>query len=219
MRIGKWVLAFSSLIAGAALIFYPIVQSQKIDAKQSELLNTLAAQRKESNSALDAIFQNGPPVDSSVTAETATSSAIAQLTIPGIEANMPVVNGASLEDMKYAAGRMKGTAPIGSVGNAAVAAHRSFTEGQFFNRLDEVKDGDQVIVQTADETYIYIVEQTTRVLPNDVSVLEPSGESSELTLITCDPMINPTHRLIVKAKLAEKPTSDALSDDANGGTQ
>ncbi|MGM0882619.1 MAG: sortase [Bacillota bacterium] len=37
--------------------------------------------------------------------------------------------------------------------------------------------------------------------PTDVSVLNYNNKDKLLTLITCDPIINPAHRLIIHAKM------------------
>ncbi|MNN67995.1 Sortase family protein [compost metagenome] len=104
--------------------------------------------------------------------------------------------------MKHAAAHMKETAPLGEVGNAAIAAHRSRTTGRLFNRLNEVKIGDTISIKTSTEEYQYEVYDISIVEPTDVSVLNGDNTSKILTLITCDPLVNPTHRLIIHAKMS-----------------
>ncbi|MNC63655.1 Sortase family protein [compost metagenome] len=104
--------------------------------------------------------------------------------------------------MKHAAAHMKETAALGEVGNAAIAAHRSRTTGRLFNRLGEVEIGDIISIQTSTEKYQYVVYDISIVEPTDVSVLNGNKTDSILTLITCDPLVNPTHRLIIHAKLS-----------------
>lgn len=121
--------------------------------------------------------------------------------IDRIDLKLPVLEGATKTNMKHAAAHMKETAPLGAVGNAAIAAHRSRTAGRLFNRLDEVKIGDTVSINTSTEEYQYEVYDISIVEPTDVSVLNGNDTGRILTLITCDPLINPTHRLIIHAKL------------------
>lgn len=121
--------------------------------------------------------------------------------IDRIDLKLPVLEGATKTNMKHAAAHMKETAPLGAVGNAAIAAHRSRTAGRLFNRLDEVKIGDTVSIKTSTEEYQYEVYDISIVEPTDVSVLNGNDTDRILTLITCDPLINPTHRLIIHAKL------------------
>lgn len=127
----------------------------------------------------------------------------ALIEIDKIHLKLPVLEGATKANMKHAAAHMTETASIGDVGNAAIAAHRARTEGRLFNRLNEVAIGDVITVKTSKEEYNYKVYDITVVEPTDVSVLDGNGKDRMLTLITCDPLVNPTHRLIVHAKLLE----------------
>ncbi|WP_236335896.1 class D sortase [Paenibacillus auburnensis] len=122
--------------------------------------------------------------------------------IDRIDLKLPVLEGATKSNMKHAAAHMKETAPLGEVGNAAIAAHRSRTTGRLFNRLNEVKIGDTISIKTSTEEYQYKVYDISVVEPTDVSVLNGDNMNKILTLITCDPLVNPTHRLIIHAKLS-----------------
>ncbi|NQX48853.1 class D sortase [Paenibacillus tritici] len=121
--------------------------------------------------------------------------------IDKIDLKLPVLEGATKNNMKHAAAHMKETAPIGAVGNAAIAAHRSRTAGRLFNRLNEVGEGDTITIITSGHEYKYVVYGVSIVEPTDVSVLKGKDDDKILTLITCDPLVDPTHRLIIHAKL------------------
>lgn len=115
---------------------------------------------------------------------------------------LPVLEGATKTNMRYAAAHMKETTDLGEEGNAAIAAHRSHTKGRLFNRLNEVEVGDEILIEVKEGSYVYTVDKISVVKPTDVSVLDVEDpEERVLTLITCDPLINPTHRLIVRAKM------------------
>ena len=90
---------------------------------------------------------------------------------------------------------------FGEIGNAAIAAHRSRTFGRFFNRLDEVKIGDEIVIKDKNTTYTYTVFDKKIVRRCYVSVLDGNGKDKILTLITCDPVDVATHRLIIHAKV------------------
>ncbi|MHA6483239.1 class D sortase [Paenibacillus sp. strain BS8-2] len=141
---------------------------------------------------------------SAVSASTTTKAEpIATIRIPSIKLKLPVLEGATQKNMKSAAAHLKETAPIGEIGNAAIAAHRMRAKGKLFNRLNEVKVGDQVIVETRKGTFTYIVYELSIVEPTDVSVLNYNDRDKRLTLITCDPVVDPTHRLIVHAEMQQ----------------
>jgi sortase A len=121
------------------------------------------------------------------------------INIPRIGLRAPVAEGAGLDILRFAIGHMESTADLGEIGNAVVAGHRSHSFGVYFNRLDEMQINDEIIVETANGKITYVVYEILIVEPNDVSVLKGSSSHRVLTLVTCDPVYNPTHRLIVHA--------------------
>lgn len=126
---------------------------------------------------------------------------LGRLEIPKISAEMPIIQGASDENLKSAAALLDGTSSIGTIGNAAIAAHRSYTYGRFFNRLNEVEVGDHIIVNTPEAEYTYQAYEIKIVEPTDLSVLNRNSTHRVITLITCDPIYVATHRLIVHGVL------------------
>lgn len=132
------------------------------------------------------------------------SKAIAVIKIAKIKLNLPVLEGATKTNMKYAAAHLKETDALGVRGNAAIAAHRAKTKGRLFNRLNEIEIGDEIVVEVGKQIYVYETDKVSIVKPTDVSVLKRGADDEAiLTLITCEPLVNPTHRLIVRAKLKE----------------
>ena len=139
------------------------------------------------------------------------ANALGILNIEKIDLQIPIIKGASLADLKIGAGLMPETAAPGEPGNTVLTAHRSYTYGRFFNRLDEVEIRDQIIVATPENVFRYIIYDKEIVNPNDPSILgSPGGEQGEdiLTLVTCHPIRKATHRLIIRAKL--KPADDDI---------
>lgn len=128
---------------------------------------------------------------------------IAIIKISKIDLKLPVLEGATKENMSHAATHMSETTPLGKVGNAAISAHRAHKKGRLFNRLNEVEIGDEIVIEMKNETFKYSVYKISRVKPTDVSVLNRNKKDKIITLITCDPLINPTMRLIVQAKIIE----------------
>ena len=85
----------------------------------------------------------------------------------------------------------------GQKGNFCVIGHRSYTYGEFFNRLDEIEENDEIIVEYNGKEFKYKVTEIKVVKPEEVSVLNQS-EEEEITLITCTPIRVGSHRLIIK---------------------
>ncbi|MDD9272050.1 sortase [Paenibacillus sp. GCM10023248] len=125
------------------------------------------------------------------------------LKIEKINLKLPILTDATVKNLKVSVASIANTGKPGEVGNYAIAGHRNLTYGKNFNRLDEVEAGDVIEVETGSKQFVYIVEEKQYVLPTDISVLKGNGTDKEITLITCHPMDNPTHRLIIKGKIVE----------------
>ena len=122
------------------------------------------------------------------------------LRIPSIDSENPVREGVTNSVLADSLGHESGTGYIGEAGNCVIAGHRNYTFGKFFNRLDEVELNDLIYVDTADDTYTYVVKAIKVVEPDDLSVLEDTPDSETLTLYTCTPIYIATHRLVIIAE-------------------
>lgn len=125
------------------------------------------------------------------------------LQIPKLELKMPILKGATNENLKHSVATVFSDEEAG-VGNYSIAGHRSYTYGKHFNRLAEMKKDDFIYVMSDGVKYTYKVKEKFRVKPEEVDVLDTKDDKNEVTLITCSPARNPTHRLIVKGDLVHK---------------
>ncbi|WP_313134683.1 sortase [Anaerocolumna sp.] len=123
--------------------------------------------------------------------------------IEKIDLELPILTDATEKNMKVSVASIKGTGNPGQIGNYAIAGHRSHTYGKNFNRLDEVEVGDSIIINNGKKQFNYEVMEKLYVKPEEVEVLEGNVTDKEITLVTCHPMINPTHRLIIKGKIKD----------------
>jgi sortase A len=89
----------------------------------------------------------------------------------------------------------------------AVAGHRT-TYGAPFSRLDALRHGDRVVVDTPYARFFYEVAKTTTVLPTDVGVLYDRGYA--LVLTTCTPRYSASHRLVVWGNLVSFELKERL---------
>lgn len=128
------------------------------------------------------------------------SAAIGIMKIPKINLKVAIGEGVDNKTLKYAVGHFIGTAMPGEKGNFSVAGHRSYTYSEYFNRLDELKEGDEIVVQTKNGEFTYKIYEKKVVEPTEVSVLN-STKDATITLVTCTPIRIATHRLIIKGKL------------------
>ncbi|WP_127466990.1 class E sortase [Streptomyces sp. B27] len=138
--------------------------------------------------------------------------AYAVLRIPRIGLTAPVAEGTGkggVLDRGYV-GHYTRTA---QAGNFALAGHRN-THGEPFRRIDRLRRGDRITVETRDAVYTYTVDQSlARTAPSDSGVIASvprSGTTTSagysepgyyLTLTTCTPEFSSRYRLVVWGKL------------------
>jgi len=118
-----------------------------------------------------------------------------------------VVEGVSLADLRDGPGHYPGTALPGVTGNFSVAGHRA-SHGNGFLRMNEMRAGDAIVVETRDMWFTYRVTGSEIVAPTNVGVIAPVPDKPGavptqrmITLTTCDPWYAATHRLIVHGLL------------------
>ncbi|MEU7994637.1 class E sortase [Micromonospora sp. NPDC049060] len=138
---------------------------------------------------------------------------IAGLYIPKLDKNWVVVEGVTQKDIRYAPGHYPSSALPGQVGNFSVAGHRNRAT---FWRLDELNDGDAIVVEGKTDWHVYKVTQSRIVKPTQVEVVAPvpgkPGQKptrSMLTLTTCNPKFDNYQRLIIHAELARSQPKSA----------
>jgi sortase A len=154
-------------------------------------------------------FARGTPGrvgENGIPAAIGADGAFAVVRIPrfGDDFVRPVIEGTGRPVLALGVGHYVGTAGPGQVGNFAVAGHRA-THGQPFADLDRVRKGDLVVVETDDAVYTYVVDADPVIVqPTDVAVIDPvpgqpgaKPTKALITLTTCNPRWNSSHRLIV----------------------
>lgn len=102
-----------------------------------------------------------------------------------------------------------GSALPGEIGNSFITGHSVLTEfadpknyRSIFTKLSDLEVGDDIFVDTNDQTYHYVVQYKRVVNPQDISVLTPlSPTSRNLTLMTCVPPGTNLKRLVVITSL------------------
>ncbi|MEW2444448.1 class E sortase [Micromonospora marina] len=172
-----------------------------VEAHQDDLSSQLA---QEWSAAADPTV--GPTTAPTVKPKPpAEGKPVAGLYIPKFDKHWVVVEGVSPEDIRYAPGRYPDSAMPGEVGNFSVAGHRIRST---FWRLDEMKSGDAIVVETRTEWLVYRVYQQRIVKPSQVEVVapvpgKPGRKPTEklLTLTTCNPKFDNYERLIIHARL------------------
>lgn len=199
--IGIVLIVIGISIIGSAL-FMRYSASKKQNAMVQAFENTIEDIDKNLSSE-DAGSAAGTASEASPNAKPPSediAAAIGIIKIPKLDLKVAVGEGIDNNTLKYAVGHFEGTAMPGEKGNFCVAGHRSYTYSEYFNRLDELKEGDDIIVKTNKGEFTYKVYEKKVVEPTEVSVLDKTKDAT-ITLVTCTPIRVATHRLIVKGRL------------------
>jgi sortase A len=131
---------------------------------------------------------------------------IALVRIPrfGADWEKPVVEGVRPKDLARGIGHYENTAMPGEIGNFAIAGHR-VTHGSPFRKLLQLKPGDEVVVETGQAVYTYVMDTSPRdltVKPDAGWVLDPvPGKDTRptratITLTTCQDLFRSPDRSI-----------------------
>ncbi|TAK70367.1 MAG: class E sortase [Actinomycetota bacterium] len=137
------------------------------------------------------------PAPTAAASKPALGDPIALLYVPRLRDKVwaaPVLQGVGLEQLAEGVGHYPRSAMPGELGNFALAAHRA-THGEPFRDIDRLRDGDQVIVETKDTWYVYVLDKDRIVQPTDVWVVDPVPGAAAgttptralITLTTCNP--------------------------------
>lgn len=122
-----------------------------------------------------------------------------RIQIPAIGVDAPVVQGDGWEQLKKGVGQHVGTPNPGDKGNIVLSAHNDVF-GEIFRDLDRLKPGDEIILSTSQQAYVYVVRQQQIVEPTQVEVMAPS-QTPLVTLISCYPYMVDNQRIVVSAEL------------------
>ena len=194
-------LSLSLIVVGVLLLAYVISQYFGMFSEQRRL----AQQWEQENARAAAAASNGQKASTSF-----VDDGLTRLSIPTIDLDAVVVEGASRKQLAVAPGHLKDTATPGENGNAVITAHRD----TFFRHIYELNKGDNIVIRRRGEVFKFEVTGRKIVDPQDVTVLRKSKDA-RLTLITCYPTyyIGPApERLVVFSKLVERSSQEAASN-------
>jgi sortase A len=180
---------------------YVTAETALYQAYETRELDAILASAPEPRPAIALPAGVTPPVERPLPprAAPASGSLLGRLEIPRLNVSAIVRAGSDARTLRLAIGHIGGTALPGEHGNVGLAAHRD----TFFRRLGEIRVDDEVRLVTPDGTFMYRVEGTRVVEPQDVWVLDQTTDPA-LTLITCYPFRyigSAPQRFVVRAQL------------------
>lgn len=133
------------------------------------------------------------------------SNVIGIISIPAMEVELPLYLGADSENMKKGAAILGETSmPLGGENtNVVVAAHRGYRGTPMFRQIEILKAGDRIEVTTPFEVLTYQVTETKVVLPDEINQILIEEGKDKITLLTCHPYTQNTHRYLVYGERCE----------------
>jgi len=142
-----------------------------------------------------------------------------RIVIPAIELDAPVV-AVAYKDAEYAgktyrewlspkyfaAGWHQTSAPLAAPGNTVLNGHHNIY-GEVFGRLADLEQGDRILMYSGEQAFAYVISLKLILLEQDqpIEVRAANGrwidrsEDERLTLVSCWPHYNNSHRIIIVA--------------------
>jgi LPXTG-site transpeptidase (sortase) family protein len=121
------------------------------------------------------------------------------LTIPKMNLELPILLGASRENMAQGAVHLTETSyPIGGENtNCVIAAHRGYSGAAMFRDIEKLELGDEIYIENFRETLTYKVVEIRIIDPTDIDQVLIQEGRDLVTLITCHPYRHNYQRYVV----------------------
>ena len=197
-RRGISVLSLVLFLAGIALFAYPVGTDVYSRYQQDHLTSQFSDPGTQ-----QAYRENKIKIGDGLTV----------LRIPKLNITRLTVQGTTPAALRAGVGHYVNTPLPGAAGNVGIAGHRT-TFGRPFNRLDELKPGDIVTLETPFALYTYQAvppfgghSNPWVVTPTDFSVVS-QGTGHLLTLTTCNPKGSARQRLVMRFTLVGTQLKD-----------
>ena len=133
--------------------------------------------------------------------EVRTGEGIGRIKIPEIELEAVVVQGTDTSTLQKGPGHYPSTAFPGQGHTVAIAGHRT-TYLAPFRKINEISDGDEVVIEMPYRTFTYEVEGHRIVDPFQVGIIRDVGYE-RLVLTACHPLYSAAQRWAVVARLTD----------------
>ncbi len=127
------------------------------------------------------------------------NNAVATITIPKMELEMPIYLGATKENMSRGIVNLGNTSlPIGGKNtNCVLAGHRGYRGAAFFRNIEDLQIGDEIIIDNYWEQLKYNVYEIKVIYPTESEQVLIQEGKDMLTLITCHPYRSNYQRYVV----------------------
>jgi sortase A len=185
-------LSFLLIIVGLCIVGYAVWGIFDTNLQTSKSLDEAKAivkspPSKEVYKEEDGTFK--PPI----------GEAVGILQIPGLNADLPIVEGTDPDDLEKGVGHYKGSYYPDENGQIVLSGHRDTV----FRKAGELEIGDALEIILPYGNFKYEITETKIVESDDLSIITLQNETEELLLTTCYPFSyvgNAPQRYIIYAK-------------------
>ena len=141
------------------------------------------------------------------------------LWIPSIDLKILLYHGTTDETLAAGAGHLEHTSlPVGGISShCVVTAHSGMRASRAFDDIRLLRKGDLFAACVYGNQYVYEVERTEVVLPEETTSLQIVKGEDRMTLVTCTPYGINDHRLLVHGLRSERKMPESI-EDKEGGT-
>lgn len=233
------IILIVGILFGLAIIFYPLVSqvyydicSENANKEFREAIDaTYTPEQKEENVRLAEAYNEAlepnlswvDPYSSSEREEGVIEYAnmlevqerIGIVSIPSVSVELPIYAGTSETVLQKGAGHLEGTSlPVGGENtHSVVTAHRGLADKRLFRDLDKVAIGDIFYIQSMAGTLYYEVDQIQIVEPTQTDTVMIVPGEDYATLLTCDPYMINSHRLLIRGTRIADPVVDEIIEE------
>jgi sortase A len=211
--------------AGVLLLLFVVFQLWGTGLQTARAQNDLERQFEDRLAEVQQAEETAP-VNGSAPTEPQTAPAdlqppepgqpVGRITVPDIGSDFFIVEGVDLKWLEQGPGHFPETPLPGQPGNSAIAGHRVTYQAPF-HRIDELRPGAPIVVETLQGTFHY------EVLPQPVAGGDPKGHyiinpmqreilddkgDNRITLMACHPKYSAAQRIVVEARLTTPPAPE-----------
>jgi sortase A len=137
-----------------------------------------------------------------VRSEPLEGDAIGRIQLPTLGKSHFIVEGTDRDTLRKGPGHYPDTPLPGKRGTVAIAGHRT-THGAPFRRIDDLRRGERIVVETLSGDWVYRVERSAIVEPTALWV-KRRVRYDRLVLSACHPLYSAAKRIVVFARLVRR---------------
>ncbi|WP_078549346.1 class D sortase [Litchfieldia alkalitelluris] len=167
------ILALLFMISGAVIIGYAGWEIYKTKAATTQTLDEAKSLIQKGREGNTEVIKKQPEF----------GDTIGILSIPVLEAELPIVEGTDPDDLDKGVGHYRGSFLPDEGGQIVLSGHRDTV----FRDMGKLKLGDTLVIQLPSGDFTYKIVNTKIVSADDTSIITLQDDEEELILTTCYP--------------------------------